>query len=123
MSGRTALMNFATKLMRSRTELMFQVVSLRRTGGSEVRGRTTEGGRRRAEIASHLLVGQVYGCLSLNPSSVLRPRSSVLRRLVCSRIALIIDHEQVRVRLLRRVEIEHRNRGVEALRIGDGPLL
>jgi len=28
MSGRTALMNLATKSMRNRTELMFQVVSL-----------------------------------------------------------------------------------------------
>ena len=33
-SGRTALMNFATRSMRSRTELMFQVVSLSLHGGN-----------------------------------------------------------------------------------------
>jgi hypothetical protein len=35
MSGRTALMNLATRLMRNRTELMFQVVSVRRKGNQK----------------------------------------------------------------------------------------
>jgi hypothetical protein len=33
MSGRTALMNFATRSMRKRTELMFQVVTVSRMQG------------------------------------------------------------------------------------------
>ena len=40
MSGRTALMNFATKLMRSRTELMFQVVSLSCSRDQVIRDQT-----------------------------------------------------------------------------------
>ena len=38
-SGRTDLMNFATRSMRSRTELMFQVVSLSLHGPYLGRGR------------------------------------------------------------------------------------
>jgi hypothetical protein len=44
MSGRAALMNLATRLMRNRTELMFQVVSLicTETGGGRRCGRNME---------------------------------------------------------------------------------
>src|ERR1700761_8800904 len=94
-SGRCALMNLATRSMRSRTELMFQVVRERRMGSR----------------------------LSMVPRDVARivhRRAVSTRR---GRVPREVDLEQAGIDLLGGVEIVDGNRGVITLRIGHGPLL
>src|SRR5262245_2862505 len=103
--------------MRSRTELMFQVVTLKGIAGiydaddgfSNVMARIV------ATIHSYFLVDTRI------PGAWRACRRA--QRAISIVVACIVDLEQRRIRALARVEIVNRNRRVVALRIGYGPLL
>src|ERR1700760_3278062 len=93
-SGRADLMNFATRSMRSRTELMFQVVRERRMEPVIIvvaKSASDEAIQRTGKISALARRGRVGG---------------------------EVDLEHARIDLLGRVEIIDGDRGVIALRIG-----
>src|SRR5437660_954225 len=107
-SGRSALMNFATRLMRNRTELMFQVEMVRRMvviwGSSRAKRSDL------APLAQRLWLRLLRFARNDESRS---PRIGPVR---------IGDFEHRRIGLLGGVEIVDRHGGVVALRVGDGPL-
>src|SRR5262249_61389460 len=107
MSGRTALMNFATRSMRKRTELMFQVVMVRRMQKWRIASGEWRIGEEQTLLLS--LFATRHSLFAFSHGSLVR----VLR---------VINLEHVRIRPFGRIKIGERDRGVVALRVGHDPL-
>src|SRR5258708_2840609 len=127
-SGRTDLMNFATRSMRRRTELMFQVVREKRIGrmyqGESASARPAF--RHGRACPGHPRLSCLLEAKTWMPGTSPGMTTYRCRRQASARRHRIfgeVDLEQAGIESLGGIEIIHRDRGVIALRVGHRPLL